>query len=99
MTIDDQLRDITRRADQHQQVITAKEIVRRASGSYLAPERRRGRHWVLAAAAAYRRGRARAARGERRRIAPTTSDPGKVPSTSPATPSPTFSERLDRLRR
>ncbi len=31
MTIDDQLRDIARRADRHQQVITAPEIVRRAS--------------------------------------------------------------------
>jgi hypothetical protein len=31
MTIDDQLRDLARRADQHQQVITAEEIVQRAS--------------------------------------------------------------------
>jgi uncharacterized DUF497 family protein len=31
MTIDEQLRDIARRADRHQQVITAEEIVRRAS--------------------------------------------------------------------
>ena len=32
MTIDDQLREIARHADQHQRVITADEIVRRASG-------------------------------------------------------------------
>ena len=52
MTIDDQLREIARRAEQDQRVITTDEIVRRASGSYLAPERRRGRgrQWVLAAA-------------------------------------------------
>ena len=52
MTIDDQLREIARRAEQHQRVITTDEIVRRASGSYLAAVRRRGRgrRWVLAAA-------------------------------------------------
>ena len=97
MTIDEQLREIARHADQHQRVITADEIVRRASGSYLAPERRRGRHWVLAAAVVI----VLVALGL---LAVNVGEPpdhvrtDKVPSTS----TPTIADippRLDRLRR
>ena len=68
MTIDEQLREIARHAEQHQRVITADEIVRRASGSYLAPERL-GSGSAMGPGGRSRdpRGRARAARGERRR--------------------------------
>ena len=87
MTIDDQLREIARHADQHQRVITADEIVRRAPirQSICAPERRRGRHWVLAAAAAIARWSRSGCFAVNAGNCPDSVRTSKVPSTSPTT--------------